>query len=59
MTKQFKVTYKNGAEFITSNPTERLAKDQTFWDKQRAKSKPARNPRPEILKAVEVSDFYV
>ncbi|MGK0269462.1 MAG: hypothetical protein ACI88H_000093 [Cocleimonas sp.] len=59
MAKQFKVSYKNGAEFFTDDPMVRLEKDQAFWDKQRAKGKPARNPRPEILKVVEVSGFNI
>ena len=52
-----KVTYKNGAVFMTINPQERLIKDQAFWDKQRAKGKPARNPRPEIKNIESVDHF--
>ncbi len=55
----FKVTYKNGAEFFTGDVDARLEKDQAFWDKQRAKGKPARNPRPEILKVVEIESFEI
>ena len=54
-----KVIYKNGAEFFTSDVDAKLEKDQAFWDKQRAKGKQARNPRPEILKVVEVSGFDI
>ena len=55
----FKVTYKNGAEFITNDVQARLTKDQTFWDKQRAKGKPARNPRPEIASVMAVEYYNV
>lgn len=59
MAKQFKVTYKNGAEFFTDDVKSKLKKDQAFWDKQRAKGKPARNPRPEVLEVFAVSGFDI
>lgn len=54
-----KVTYTNGVVFWERNPQERLLKDQNFWDKQRAKGRPERNKRPEILKIESIEDGTV